>query len=52
MINMERPTGSTKMDGDVCSLAFTLKADAVDMLLASINVDASALRQNKRIKNN
>jgi hypothetical protein len=38
------------MDGDVCSLASTLKADAVDMLLASIIVDASALRQNKRIK--
>jgi hypothetical protein len=34
------------MDADVFSLASTLKVDAVDMSLASIIVDASALRQN------
>jgi hypothetical protein len=34
------------MDADVCALASTLKVYAVDVLLASIVVDASALRQN------
>jgi hypothetical protein len=44
-------TASTKVDADGFLFASTMKVDAVDMLLVSTIMDASAIGKNKRIKN-